>query len=118
MTRALAAFSVAHAGLRLRVRLLPTDRDVDREYRGGRPRRDGLYIHAYFAPTKSQRARYGGTIALPANGRLAELVPHEVVHAVMHKLGGGVLQDDEPLATAVGILAASILGRLDRLGYW
>lgn len=117
MTRALASFSVSHAGLRLRVRLLPTDRDVDREYRGGRPRRDGLYIHAYFSPTKSQRARHGGTIVLAGNGRLKELVPHEVTHAVMHKLGGGVLADDEPLATAVGILTARILGRIERIGY-
>jgi hypothetical protein len=120
MSRALIAFSVAHGGVRLRVRLLPTDREVDREYRGGRPRRDGLYVHAFFQPTKSQSARHGGTIVLAANGRLTELVPHEVTHAVLHALAqriGRLLENDEPIATAVGILTARILARIERLGY-
>lgn len=116
MSRALAAFTVTHAGLRLRVRLLPSHREVEHEFRDGRRRRDGLCIHAYFAPAKSQRARHGGTIALAGNGRLKELVPHEVTHAVLHRLGGG-MQDDEPIATAVGILTARILTRIERLGY-
>lgn len=117
MTRALAAFTVTHAGLRLRVRLMSSHVEVERAYRAGRRRRDGLFIHAFFAPTKSQSARHGGTIVLAGNGRLKELVPHEVTHAVMHKLGGGVHNDDEPIATAVGILTARILTRIERLGY-
>lgn len=114
MSRALETFTVSHAGIRLRVRLLPSHVEVEREFRDGRRRRDGLYVHAYFAPTKSQSARHGGTIALAGNGRLKELVPHEVTHAVLHKLGGG---DEEPIATAVGILTARILTRIERLGY-
>lgn len=117
MSRALETFTVSHAGLRLRVRLLPSHREVEREFHAGRRRRDGRFIHAYFAPTKSQSARHGGAIVLAGNGRLQELVPHEVTHAVMHRLGAAHCTDDEPLATAVGILTARILGRLDRLGY-
>lgn len=114
MSRALESFTVSHAGLRLRVRLMSSHVEVERAYRAGRRRRDGLFIHAYFAPTKSQSARHGGTVVLAGNGRLKELVPHEVTHAVLHKLGGG---DEEPIATAVGILTARILTRIERLGY-
>ena len=117
MTRALANFSVRHGALRLRVRVLPTVRTVDAEYRAGRRRRGGKWVHAFFLPTFSPSASYDGTIVLPADGRLVELVPHEVVHAVMHHLGGVHCTGDEPLATAVGLLSARIFSRLERLGY-
>ncbi|MCZ7655554.1 MAG: hypothetical protein M5R42_16815 [Rhodocyclaceae bacterium] len=84
----MTASTVTRAGLRLRVRLLPSHREVRHEFRDGRRRRDGLCIHAYFAPAKSQRARHSGTIALAGNGCLKELVPHGVTHAVLHRLGG------------------------------
>jgi len=99
------------------VRLLPTILDVDREYRAGRRRRDGLHVNAYFMPTNSEKACHLGTIALPIDGRLVELVPHEVVHAVMHRLGGVHCSDDEMLATTVGTLTSRIHSRIDRLGF-
>lgn len=117
MSRALAVFSVAAGGLRLRVRLLPTSRDVDREYRGGRPRRGGGHVHAYFERSKSQSARHGGTIVLAGNGRLPELVPHEVAHAVIGRLGAVRAADDERAATLIGLLSARILARIERRGY-
>lgn len=119
MRRALAVFSVSAGGLRLRVRLLPTILAVDREYRkrvDGRRRRGGLYTYAYFAPRQRTNNHYIGTIGLPADGRLTELVPHEVVHAVMLRLGSVVCDDDEELATLTGKLTARIHSRLDRLG--
>ena len=41
-------FQVVVAGMRLRVRLLPTVADVDAEYRGGRRRSDRKVVHGYF----------------------------------------------------------------------
>jgi len=113
--RAIARFTVVHRRLRLRVRLLPTVRDVDAEYREGRRRRDGRYVHAFFTPALAPAAHVG-TVVLPADGRLAELVPHEVVHAVMHQQEHAHFSIDERLATAVGLLTARILDRLQRLG--
>lgn len=117
MIRPLESFSVSHRGLRLRVRLYASTRQVDRVYRGGGRRRGGLETHAFYLAASSQRARHAGLIALPGNGRLTELVPHEVTHAVMDRLGQVRRDDDERLAHAVGILTARILGRLGRLGY-
>lgn len=117
MTRPLESFAVSHRGLRLRVRLYASTRDVDRKYRNGRCRRGGLQVHAFFAPTKCRGARHGGVVALGANGRLEELIPHEVTHAVMHKLGTVTYADDERLASAVGVLTARIIARIRRLGY-
>lgn len=117
MTRALAVFSVGAGGIRVRVRLMATILEVDREYRNGKRCRDGKHANAYFVSTQGEKARHLGTIALPADGRLSELVPHEVVHAVMHLLGSALSSDDEELATLVGMLTARIHSRLGRLGY-
>ena len=113
MTRALAVFTVSLRGLRLRVRLLPTEADVDHECRQyeGRRQRGTPTARAFFAPAK-KLCSVAGTIVLPATGPLAELVPHEVVHAVMHRIGGVHCTDDERLATDVGLLTARILRRL------
>lgn len=116
MTRALALFSVGHRGCRVRVRILPTQRDVEREFRGGRPRRDGLEIHAFFLAMLSPDAKHVGTIVLPADRPLAELVAHETVHAVMSYLGGVHCSSDEELATLVGILTDRIHRRCEQLG--
>lgn len=116
MTRALALFTVRHGALRLRVRLLPGVREVDRSYRSGSRRRAGIWIHAYAEPARRSDARHQCTLVLPADGRLTELVPHEVAHAVMHHLVEVHRDEDEPLATAIGILTARILARLRRLG--
>lgn len=110
MSRALAVFTVAYQGIQLRVRLLPTIADVHREYTGGRRRQDGLTVHAY--TVTPARARHSCTIALGADGCLDELVPHEVTHAVMHRLQVVCAEDDESLATAVGILTARIHAQL------
>ena len=48
-----------------------------------------------------------GTIVLPANANLMELIPHEVTHAVMAHLVGVHSGDDESLATSVGKLTTS-----------
>lgn len=121
MTRALACFSVSHAGLRLRIRLLPNVRSVDREFRAAcRPAAlyEGLHVNAYFMSARRADARHAGTIALPAaGGQLLELVPHEVTHAVMHWIGGVHCTQDERLATAIGRLTVRILTKIHRLGY-
>lgn len=114
--RAIARFTVAYGRLRLRVRLLPTIADVDAEYRSGQRRRNGEIVHAFFAPANSATAAHIGTIVLPANGRLAELVPHESTHAAMHRIGGVHCTADERLATTVGLLSARIFAGLKRRG--
>jgi len=113
---ALQTFSVRHGRLRLRVRVLRSHVEVGREFRAGSRRMAGLFIHGYFQPTKSRSARHAGTIVLAGNARLEELVPHEVTHAVMHRLVAVECSLDERLATAVGILSARIMTRLRRLG--
>lgn len=107
--KALKLFTVTHGRIRLKVRVLPTIRDVHREFKAGFAwRRTGLMVNAFFAPTNSPQAKHIGTIVLPADGRMEELIPHEVTHAVMSKLGSAHHTDDEALATAVGVLSARI----------
>lgn len=110
--KALKIFTVSYGGIRIKVRLLPTIADVHREYIDGTPRRDSKIVHAFFAPTHRADAKHVGTIALPLDGLLAELVPHEVTHAVMHKMRSVHCADDEALATAVGMLSARIHKKL------
>lgn len=112
MTRALTTFSVCYAGCRLRVRVLPGVRDVDREYRGGRRRQPELCVHAYFDGATRSGARHTGAITLGGDARLEEIVPHEVTHAVMHLLRRVDRADDERLATMIGILSARILAKI------
>lgn len=117
MIRALAIFSVSHGALRLRVRLLPSVRDVNRSFRAGGKSLCGGVIHAYAQPARRSDARHQVTLVLPADGRLAELVPHEVVHAVLYYMGHPNLEwFDESVPTAIGLLTARILARLRSLG--
>lgn len=116
MTRA-ASFRIRHGGVHLDVRVLASVVQVDRAYRAGRRCRDRRRIRAYFQPALDARAGFVGTVVLPANGALEELVPHEIVHAVMWRLGGVHATGDEQLATLVGVLTARTLARLRRLGY-
>lgn len=116
MTRAVATFTVAAQGIRVRVRLLATWREVDAEYRGtSRPRRDGKCVPAFFAPAGAGAAS-AGTIVLSADGRHDDLVPHEVTHAVVWGLAGVHVNDDERAATAIGLLTARIHARIRGLG--
>lgn len=85
---AIKIFTVNYNGIRIKVRLLPTARDVHREYTAGKRRRDGKTVHAFFDPKYSPSSKYTGTMVLPLDGRLEELIPHEVVHAVMSTIGG------------------------------
>ena len=109
---ALKVFTVSYGGVRIKVRVLPTITDVHREYTDGKRRRDGKTIHAFFEPTRSPAAKYIGTIVLPVNGPLEELIPHETVHAVLHKMVVAHAMDDESLATTVGVLSARIARKI------
>lgn len=109
---ALKIFTVNYNSIRIKVRVLPTIRDVHREYTAGLRRRDGKTVHAFFVPNCSPSAKYTGTMVLPLDGRLEELIPHEVVHAVIGTIGGVHCSDDESLATAVGVLSARIARKI------
>ncbi|WP_241069538.1 SprT-like domain-containing protein [Achromobacter insuavis] len=111
--RALMVFQVSAAGMRLRVRLLPSVADVDAEYRGGRRRSDRKVVHGYFQAA-APGARVIGTVAVPLSGtNLREIVPHEVCHAVIHHLQGVSARDDETAASAIGLLCAAIFSRIE-----
>ena len=111
-------FTVSHGAIRLRVRLLPTIKDVHKAFRKGRSCRlsAGSIVNAYFHPTTITPAKYTGAIVLPEDGKLIELVPHEVTHAVIHALGGVLPRDDETAATSIGILCARIFKRIEQTG--
>jgi hypothetical protein len=113
--RALAVFIIAAAGIRLRVRVLPTVADVDAEYRTGRTRRNGKVRHAFFKGA-TRPARCAGTVVLPARGRLAELIPHEACHVDTHCFGDVAEHDDEGHARRVGLISARITSELRRRG--
>lgn len=116
MTPLPTEFHLRYGELRVRVRVLPSVAQVDRAYYAGRRCRDSRRIYAYFEPEPEPHAARVGTVVLPANGALQELVPHEMVHAVMHELGRADRRADEYLAGAVGVLTARALARLRRLG--
>lgn len=109
-------FTVRHGSIRIKVRVLPTIRDVHRAYQaspGGRAR-PGKIVHAFFRETLA--GKHAGTIFLPEDGQLYELVPHEVSHAVILAQGGVLPRDDEAHCTAVGILCARIFRRIEQMG--
>lgn len=110
------SFTVMHGAIRLRVRVLPTEADVHRAYQAapGSKALRGFAVRAFFLGTASNRN--SGTIYLPARGRLAELVPHEVAHAVIHAHGGVLPADDEACCLAIGRLTADILSGITRMG--
>lgn len=108
-------FTVSYGGIRIKVRVLPCAREVHREFFDGACRAKGPTVYAFFAPSKSLNAKACGTIVLPLIGRLNEYIPHEVTHAVCHRLGGVGRNDDEFFATAVGMLSARIFSRLNEI---
>ena len=118
MSRALAVFTVGLRGRKLRVRVVPTEDDVDaecRRYEGRRSASSRTITNAYFQPPRNNW-KSAGIIVLPADGRLNELVPHEVVHAVLYRVGGVHTTSDESFATDVGRICASILRQIARRG--
>ncbi len=112
-------FSVSHRGIKLKIKLLPTIDDVHMAYQSRphkMPTSVGMVVHAYFEPAATEAAQAAGTICLPmAGGNLYELIPHEVVHAVMHKVRVCCACDDEGFATAIGMLTERIFARLTRM---
>lgn len=112
-------FTVAHGGIRIKVKLCETVRDVHLAYqasRNGATRRDGLEVNAFFCPTRSITAKHIGHIVLPLDGGdLNEFVPHEVSHAVIHAHQGVLPHDDEDTASAIGVLCSRIFKRLNQI---
>lgn len=109
-------FTVSHGSIRVKVKLLPTVADVHRKHQAvARRCNDGKTVCAFFLP--AQRAgRYVGTIVLPLQGKLHELVPHEVTHAVISSLNGVLSHDDEACCTAVGRISARIFKHIGQIG--
>lgn len=118
-TKALMVFTVSYGGIRLKVRVLPTIRDVHREYEarhvdGKALARKGKNVEGFFTDSRHAAAKHIGTVLLPAVGCLDELIPHEVFHVVMHKFKIVHRDDDETAALAVGILSARIARKIQR----
>lgn len=106
-------FTVSHGAIRIKVRVLPTVRDVHCAYQampGGRAR-PGKTVHAFYRETRGKHY-----IFLPQDGKLHELIPHEVSHAVIHAQGGVLARDDEDCCNAVGVLCARIHRRIGQIG--
>jgi hypothetical protein len=106
-------FTASHGRIRIKVKLLPTVDDVHRMHQKTAKRScDGRTVVAFFLPAQ-RVTRYIGTVVLPLDGKLNELVPHEVTHAVIHALNGVLSHDDEACCTAVGRISASIFRRIE-----
>lgn len=110
--KALKVFSVKNHDIRIKVRLLPTIRDVHREHQRGYQRAIGEIVCGFFAPSRRSNAKHVGTIVLPLDKRLPEFIPHEVTHAVLHQMGSVLSTHDESFATAVGVLSALITKKI------
>lgn len=109
-------FTVCHGNIRIKVKLLPTVKEVHRAYQaapGGRAR-PGKVVHAFFREART--GKHVGTCYFPENGRLPELIPHEVSHALIHSHGGVLPKDDEAYCTAVGIICARIFRHFEKMG--
>lgn len=110
---ALMIFTVSYAGIRLKVRVLPHARDVYMECTGARKWRTRAELpRAFFRPSMS--GKYTGTVVFAGNDDLAEIVPHEVTHAVLHKMRAVETHDDEAFCLAVGILSSRIARKISR----
>lgn len=109
-----ATFTVTRGGLCLSVCVLPTVADVHRAFGAGgrRHRLQGRIVHAFFDGDQSSPVCAGRLVFPATGGDLAELVPHEVTHAVMSKLGQVAAEDDERCATLIGQLTRTIRARL------
>lgn len=109
-------FTVSHRGIHIRVKLLPSIKEVHRAYQaapGGRAR-PGKVVHAFFH--EALTGKHIGTCYFPENGNLVELVPHEVSHALIRAYGGVLPRDDEDYCTSVGVICARIQSRIRQAG--
>jgi hypothetical protein len=122
VTRAVRVFKVTRRGITVRLRVLPTARDVTRDYMagltkfrraGGEAQRlaRGDQVQGY---TAARVRVYVATITLPLSGWTPGLVAHEVLH-VATAFGHTNQGDDEPMAYFVGDMVDSICNRLRRL---
>lgn len=114
--RAVKTFICSAGKIRVKVRVLPTIIDVHHAFgsKRGLGLTRGSIVNAYFDPMQTPEAKYVGTIVLPLDGRLAELIPHEVTHAVVRAMGGVLPRDDEAFCDAVGVLSARIMAKMGR----
>ena len=107
-------FTVCHGSIRIKVKLLPTVADVHRAHQHGCKRdMSGRTVYAFFLPAQ-RAARHVGMIVLPLNGKLEELIPHEVAHAVIHAQNGVLSHDDEACCTAIGRISARIFKHIEK----
>ncbi len=114
---ALKVFTVSYGGIRIKVRILSTVKEVHREHQcTARQYRGGDTVHAFFLPNFSPSAKHAGSIVLPLNGHLKELVPHEVAHAVVWATGGVLARDDEDFCNTLGIFCARIFRSIEQMG--
>ncbi len=112
-TKALMVFTVSYAGIRLKVRVLAHAKDVYAECSGGSKWRMRAELpRAFFLPSLSKKLT--GTVVFAGNDDLSETVPHEVTHAVLHKMRTVGADDDESFALAVGILSSRIARKISR----
>lgn len=111
-------FTAAARGIRVRVRVLPSVAAVHAESLAAGASGERRTNHALFHPSRDVPVAGGivGTIVLPVDGALLDLVPHEVTHAVMHDLRAVCHSADEELATRIGLLSAAIFSGLHKRG--
>ena len=113
---AATSFTVSHGSIRIKVKLLPTVRDVHLDHQTKAKRNcNGGTVMGFFLPSQ-RSSRYVGTVVLPLDGKLRELVPHEITHAVIHYFNGVLSHDDEACCTAIGRLCAIVFKRIEQLG--
>lgn len=114
MSRALAVFTVSYAGVRLKVRVLPSAKAVYTEYSNGAQWRARANLPmGFFLATPN--TKFTGVVVLAGNMPLEEVVPHEVFHAVMYKRKVVHAEDDEPAAYTIGVLTARILRKVNSI---
>lgn len=110
--RARKIFSVSYKGLSFNVRLLDDARAVSREYKRTHHDPGCKYVLAFFSPSQKSHAHAIGTIVLPLNGKLEELIPHEVFHAVLSHFKNVNAINEEPFAEILGNISAKIYRKI------
>lgn len=109
-------FTIKRRNHTVRVRLLPTVKDVHRALTPRGRARDGKITHGFF---QGNATNGNGLIVLPVNAPPG-LVAHESVHAGKHWQAhwGGRTDAEEELATIVEHLTDRICTRIHRARYF